>query len=293
MPKHLLLADDSVTIQKIVAMTLAGEDFEVVAVGDGEAALARARERTPDVVVADLAMPNKNGYDLCAALKADAALRRVPVLLLAPTSEPLDPVKARAAQADGFIVKPFETAAFIAKVKDLAERGAAPFDFAPPVAAAPAPKPATAGATVAATPAAAATPAYRPPSPVPPVPPAPPEPAPPHPAPEGAVVPIAAAPKRAPLDLGFDLPPPPDDAGAEPEVWADVDLEDVVEDVPLDLSPEPYVASDGGEARLREALSHASREVIERVAWEVVPQLAETIIREQLDRLVAAREQNR
>jgi hypothetical protein len=55
-------------------------------------------------------------------------------------------------------------------------------------------------------------------------------------------------------------------------------------------APSAAAAPDGGEAQLRDALSHASREVIERIAWEVVPQLAETIIREQLDRLVKDRQ---
>jgi hypothetical protein len=114
---------------------------------------------------------------------------------------------------------------------------------------------------------------------------------PPHPDPERTFVPLPAGGRRAPLDLEFDLPPPPETA--EGEVWADVDLESVEEPYGVGAADVELGEGDGGEARLREALSLASRDVVERIAWEVVPQLAETIIREQLERLIASREQNR
>ncbi len=119
MPKTLLLADDSITIQKVVAITFASEDIRVVSVDNGEDALAKARELKPDVILADVVMPRKNGYELCEAVKSDAGLRSTPVLLLAGTFEAFDEARARQAKADGHIAKPFESGALINRVKEL------------------------------------------------------------------------------------------------------------------------------------------------------------------------------
>ena len=121
MPKTLLLADDSITIQKVVGITFAAEDYQITAVDNGEDALAKAREIKPDVILADVVMPRKNGYELCEAVKADPELQRIPVLLLAGTFEAFDENRARAARADGHIAKPFDSGALIAKVRELVE----------------------------------------------------------------------------------------------------------------------------------------------------------------------------
>src|SRR5512140_360725 len=143
MPKNLLLADDSITIQKVVGITFANEDFKVTTVDNGEDAVARARELLPDVVLADVVMPRKNGYEVCEALKADPATRHIPVLLLAGTFEAFDEARARAAHADGHIAKPFESQALINKVKELVD-GKAPAAASPaaPRPAAPSAPPA-------------------------------------------------------------------------------------------------------------------------------------------------------
>src|SRR5512140_3352854 len=119
MPKTLLLADDSITIQKVVGITFANEDFKVTTVDNGEDALAKARELRPDIILADIVMPRKNGYELCEAVKGDAQLGATPVLLLAGTFEAFDENRARHARADGHISKPFESQALINKVKEL------------------------------------------------------------------------------------------------------------------------------------------------------------------------------
>ncbi|HEX9049981.1 MAG TPA: response regulator, partial [Anaeromyxobacter sp.] len=119
MPKTLLLADDSITIQKVVAITFASEDIRVVSVDNGEDALTKAREIKPDVILADVVMPRRNGYDVCEAVKADPALKGVPVLLLAGTFEAFDEARARQAKADGHISKPFESGALINRVREL------------------------------------------------------------------------------------------------------------------------------------------------------------------------------
>ena len=139
MSKKLLLADDSVTIQKVVQITFAHEDYELTITDNGDTAFEKARELQPDLVLADVYMPGKNGYELCTALKQDPALRTVPVLLLAGSFEPFDEGKAMAVKADGWLEKPFESQSLIDKVAELL--AAAPAVEAQPasVAAEPAP----------------------------------------------------------------------------------------------------------------------------------------------------------
>jgi CheY-like chemotaxis protein len=124
MPKTLLLADDSVTIQKVVGISFANEDVVLLTVDNGDDAIARAREARPDLVLADVMMPGKDGYEVCEAIKADPELRHVPVLLLSGTFEPYDEERARRAGADGHITKPFEAQALVDQVSALLERSA-------------------------------------------------------------------------------------------------------------------------------------------------------------------------
>ena len=122
MSKKLLLADDSITIQKVIGITFANEDYELIVVDNGDAALEKARSEIPDLILADVFMPGKNGYELCAAVRQDPTLRGVPVLLLTGTFEPFDENKARAAGADSWIAKPFESQALIDRVEELLAR---------------------------------------------------------------------------------------------------------------------------------------------------------------------------
>ncbi|MDW7643738.1 MAG: response regulator [Desulfuromonadales bacterium] len=119
MSKKLLLADDSITIQKVISITFANEDYDLIVVDNGDAALEKARTSHPDLVLADVFMPGKNGYELCAAIKQEGGLKGVPVLLLTGTFEPFDENKASACGADGWIAKPFESQALIRKVEEL------------------------------------------------------------------------------------------------------------------------------------------------------------------------------
>ncbi|HEY4883295.1 MAG TPA: response regulator, partial [Myxococcales bacterium] len=134
MPKNLLLADDSKTIQQAVGMTFAREDLSVVVVDDGEAALQAAKQSKPDLILADVSMPRLGGYELCQRIRADAALKDVPVLLLGgPT--PIDPAKAMAVGANGHMPKPFDSAKLIEHVKTILANPKAK----PAIAAAPGP----------------------------------------------------------------------------------------------------------------------------------------------------------
>ncbi len=119
MAHKLLLADDSVTIQRVIELTFADEPIEVIAVGDGEQAIARIEADRPDVVLADAGMPEKDGYTVAAYVKSRAHLKHIPVLLLTGAFEPVDEARARAAGCDGVLVKPFEPQVVIARVRDL------------------------------------------------------------------------------------------------------------------------------------------------------------------------------
>lgn len=122
MSKRLLLADDSVTIQKVIGITFANEDYQLDIVDNGDSALEHARDQRPDLVLADVYMPGKNGYELCAAIKQDSELAAVPVILLTGTFEPFDEDKARQAGADTWISKPFESQYLIDQVEELLAR---------------------------------------------------------------------------------------------------------------------------------------------------------------------------
>jgi CheY-like chemotaxis protein len=391
MPKQLLVADDSLTIRKVIGMVFAVEDVSMTFVDNGIDAVARARELKPDCVLADVLMPGKSGYEVCEALKADPATASIRVLLLAGNFEPFDEARARAVRADDFIVKPFESQALIDKVRALvglpagvpaparSYAQASPTEQAPfaprpraPMAGMPAraplagsgftpaaglsrpsgapatvpqpmPGPAgvprPAGAPTASNPVVSrpsAFPTQRPPSgpppsqaipglgrpPIQPYVPAPPRAGGPPgttpglPRPPGASLPtqsnpvigrpaqqpyMPAAPPRpaAPLPSlqprareSFALGTNPGVAGPASRSVA-LGVEEMTLDVGLVDAPTPVVGAapaDGGEAALRSALRNASQEVIERIAWEVVPQLAETILKEYVERTMRERE---
>jgi CheY-like chemotaxis protein len=118
-PHKLLLADDSVTIQRVIELTFADEDITVIAVGDGRQAIERARTERPDIVLADVGMPERDGYDVAAFIKGTPELAHIPVLLLTGAFEPIDEGRAKAAGCDGVLVKPFEPQMVINRVKDL------------------------------------------------------------------------------------------------------------------------------------------------------------------------------
>ncbi|MGH9411726.1 MAG: response regulator [Vicinamibacterales bacterium] len=119
MPHKLLLADDSVTIQRVIELTFADEDVQVIAVGNGQDAIDRAQRDRPDIVLADVGMPERNGYEVAAFIKGTPALANIPVVLLTGAFEPIDESRARAVGCDGVLVKPFEPQLVISRVKDL------------------------------------------------------------------------------------------------------------------------------------------------------------------------------
>ena len=135
MPHTLLLADDSVTIQRVIELTFADEDINVVAVSDGDQAIERLNASPPDIVLADIGMPGRNGYEVAQYIKQTPSLAHIPVVLLTGAFEPVDQARAAEAGCDGVLAKPFEPQLVIGRVKELLARprhtGAGP--ASPPV----------------------------------------------------------------------------------------------------------------------------------------------------------------
>ncbi|HUQ01820.1 MAG TPA: response regulator [Kofleriaceae bacterium] len=341
MTKVILCADDSVTMQTVAEITFRGTDYTYVGARSVDEALDKAKGQRPALVLADAVMSGKTGYDLCQALKSDAATADVPVVILCGNSAPYDAARGAQVGADGTLTKPWDTQVMLDKVGEILEKvaqsgvaraggGAA---AAAPAAAGgrPAPSPTPApplgapGALpVAATP-AAAPPKVAPPrsatimgmptikmpgpgggAPVPGPGPAavaaPPPVAPPAPiaAPVRAPAPVAAPVAASPGIAAAAAPRPA--AGAPP--IAPVGRPPMVAGIPTKRSAlvERTLAKMG--QRLAElsglepgspeliALLKLSTEVVERIVWEVVPELAEAIIRENLHDLSAKRPSN-
>lgn len=132
MKKKILVADDSITIQKVIQISFPEDEFEVLCVGNGKEALDKIQSFSPDVVLADAIMPETDGYALCKTIKSSADSSHIPVLMLVGSFEPFDEDRAEESRVDGIITKPFDRAILIEKVKqtlqpDLKDSG--PEDF--------------------------------------------------------------------------------------------------------------------------------------------------------------------
>ena len=294
MPHTLLLADDSVTIQRVIELTFADEDVTVVAVGDGDAAIARLEaDPPPDIVLADVGMPGRDGYQVAAYVRQAPRLRHIPVVLLTGAFEPVDEARARNAGSAGVLVKPFEPHMVIARVRELLGKGTGPAGAAAAGRRDPE-EPDAAGALLAARPAeaqgsgGAATiddyfdrldaafanlnvplePAAR--QPVRDVPPPEPpsthtSPAPPGPAPAGASGFTMADAFGALLGVEQGEPAP-----ALPEEWQPTISDDLVEQV------------------ARRVVDQVADRVVRELAPDIVSRVAERLVREEIERLRAA-----
>ena len=262
MSKTLLAVDDSATMRKVLEITFSGEDFNVITADSSQAALGKLAEK-PAAVLIDTSLGSDDGYALAKEVRQkDPATA---IVLLASRYAPYDAAKGKDAGADDFMDKPFDTQQMIDKVrKAILAREGAPA----PAAAAAKPAPAPAPAAAAAPPPAAAAAAKvgrsqtlvfgeSAPSPAP----------------------AAAAAKAAPVDVPKPTPAaaPAAAAPATGAVAASVNghLAGKLSDLGLTASQ-------------AEAVLALSREVVERVVWEVVPQLAEAIIKEEILRLTKA-----
>ena len=280
MPTKILAIDDSKTMRLAIKITFAAEDAEVTSVSKGGDAVARAKQTGADVVIVDhkLGDGEPSGYEVCKALKADAGTSSIPVIILVSNQAGADQAAISSAGADGWLAKPFDTQELIDKVADLvAGKGTRPAASASakPITAPPPAGPAT--APPARTP-AARTPAAAPARPVT--------------KPPGAAAPARAAATPATprptarTQMGMPTPvpkaPPPSAGnGAIP----------IAIPIPFTAASTPTASmvarlqaaagSAGVDPKVAEAIANLSREVIERVVWEVVPELAESIIKKQ------------
>ena len=125
MPKKLILAEDSLTIRKVFELALSRSDIAITAVDSGEEAVRLAGEISPDMVVADLTLPGKNGYDVASELRAMEKTETIPVLILSGTLVPLDEERFRASGAKGVLFKPFDSRDLTEKVEHLLRESAA------------------------------------------------------------------------------------------------------------------------------------------------------------------------
>jgi DNA-binding response OmpR family regulator len=117
MPVKILLADKSITIQKVVEMLFSGRDYEVMCVSDGETALSEAARAIPDVVLADVDLPRVDGYTFAERLKKTPSLAKTPVILMMSRDDVYDSAKGEKAGIIDSIAKPFESQELIGKVK--------------------------------------------------------------------------------------------------------------------------------------------------------------------------------
>lgn len=336
----ILLADDSVTIQKVVGIIFGGEEYSLTVVGDGNAAISKAQEISPNVMLIDALMPGMSGYEVCESLRKIPSLSQVPILLMTGSFEPFDEAKAKQCGANDFITKPFESQQIIAKVQELIAGGGTSTS-APPVTSIPEAAPLS--IEVPAEPvveAPEALAAFSEPEAVAPVNQDDPwgaftqEPASsasfaaPEPAFEqNSLADVQPAPFEAETVQSFAAPEPVVEHSHIGTSWVPVEeqtfefqekpeaktddligvseiekvvtkpsvpesfepISDLPQTAPSAAFAAPAVAAAApvalSEDQLKVALASASKEVIERVVWEVVPDLAEAMIKEAIRRI--------
>jgi CheY-like chemotaxis protein len=142
MRQTILLADDSPTIRRLVMHTFADADFKIVEVSNGDAAIKALEETKPHLVMADIYMPGKNGYEVCTYVRHHPALNATPVILLVGAFDAFDEERAKRSGATANITKPFEPGALIDLVKSVLraateQEPAQPETAAPPAASQP------------------------------------------------------------------------------------------------------------------------------------------------------------
>lgn len=339
MSKIVLCVDDSQTMQQVADITFRGTEFQYVGARTVEEAISKAKSQKPTIVLADSAMPGKNGYDLCLTLKQDPATADVPVVILVGNNAPYDAARGSQVGADANLPKPWDSQIMLEKVTEIVAKGGTAKPGQPGVSSAASPAVAlqpAAAQSAAKSPAASAAaapgsqqmkepprsatimgmPTIKMPAGVAPavtllptkttamaVPPIAPEPVATSPG-SGAApglrppakAPASAAPSSAPQSAA------PSATAQAPVISSNggiggMNRAPMVSGTPTKRSSLVEKTLQKMAARLAEAtgleagspelvaLLKLSTEIVERVVWEVVPELAEQIIRENLDAL--------
>jgi two-component system alkaline phosphatase synthesis response regulator PhoP len=120
--KRILVVDDEIYIVHILEFSLSMEGYEVVTASDGEEALAKIEQETPDLVVLDIMMPGMDGYEVCRAIRAEEETRELPVILLSAKGRSIDQEAGMAVGADDYMVKPFSPRKLLGRIRDLLEK---------------------------------------------------------------------------------------------------------------------------------------------------------------------------
>ena len=122
---RILLADDSPHAQRMGERILREEGFEVVSLTDGNAAMLRLADVDPDLILADVFLPGKSGFELCRYVKSEPRFKHVRVVLTAGLLEPFDEDEARRAGCDAILKKPFEASKVVEHHRSAGEGSAA------------------------------------------------------------------------------------------------------------------------------------------------------------------------
>jgi len=295
MPTKILAIDDSKTMRLAIKITFAAEDCEVVAVSKGSEAVVRAKQMPADILIVDavLATGEPSGYEVARQLRADPETAHIPVLLLVSNQTGIDEAQVQASGANAALTKPFDTQELLERVNALVSgkavaikstaptKGAATYS-ATASSSSPAPKVAPAVAPVAAAP---APPAARPPLATP-----------------QAAPGLKTAPTSPARPAAASVAPSMSSASASGQGQrlpaAFTSVEDMASKIPIAVpipfapagSPTPGMlkrlqaaggAASGLDPKAVEALLALSRDVIEQVVWEVVPDLAEHALKKR------------
>jgi CheY-like chemotaxis protein len=257
MKRTILLADDSPTIRRLVTQTFAGGNFQIVEVSNGEAAIKQLEELNPQpcIVLADIYMPGKNGYEVCAYVRNHQRFRETPVVLLVGAFDAFDEQVAKHCGATANITKPFEPGALIELVKSLVP----PEGAEPEAEAKPEPDREIESTRSLERP------------------------------PVGfADSPPQEGESRAPARQGVGLPEPaPAVAAAAPALSAEAEdllgLETIFKKEPEESV---NVISEEDIDRIADrVIQRLSSQVIESIAWDIVPDITEKIVRDELKRI--------
>jgi CheY-like chemotaxis protein len=116
MNREIIIADESIIIQKTVEQVLSGKDFNIGVVYENESALRMIREQLPDIVLVDTELQETGGYELCSIIKKDPGLKNIRVILMVPSVNKIEEERIRETLADGYLVKPFEPGELLDKV---------------------------------------------------------------------------------------------------------------------------------------------------------------------------------
>ena len=247
MTKRILLADDSAITRKVVELAFIGPNYHVSSVAEATASAERLAAEDPDLVLIATAMPQGAGYDLCATIRKNPKTAWIPLILIAGSFEPFDEPRARAAGAGGHLRKPFQTKELVSLVERLIHEHPRPGAPRQPAPAA-APRP--------------FSPAAIPRQSVPR-----------HQA-EGMAAP---GPARSTV-ISVAEPPVPAAAPAPSAAIAPVAAAAAPPAV-------PHATAASQEAAARDAINAIAEKVVREVAWEVIPDLAEAIIRRRIREL--------